>query len=225
MIDKTKSNLNIKKHKRDSSKKRNINYSRRKKDEQKLKNVNIIFGMDNGSTGTLCCLVKEDKDYINFIETPSFQELDYTQELQTINRIDLKKIKDWIENNINNVKKIINNDNIKCVAILQRPMVNPQRFKQSLHAIRAFEATLILLEMCNIEYIIIDSKKWQHYFFGKNTTQIDLKFESMKLGLNIINDIKQNEKEKELMLNCIKKHGDADGLLISKYGMEKLIKD
>lgn len=62
-------------------------------------------------------------------------------------------------------------------------MVNPQRFKQSKSALRAFESTIIVLELLGLNYIIIDSKKWQHHFFGKNTSQIDLKYESKKLGI------------------------------------------
>jgi hypothetical protein len=42
----------------------------------------------------------------------------------------------------------------------------------------------------NLNYIVIDSKQWQHYFFGKETTFIDLKFESLKKGLEVIDEYK-----------------------------------
>lgn len=75
---------------------------------------------------------------------------------------------------------------------------------------RAFEATLIVLELLKLNYIIIDSKKWQHHFFGKDTTQIDLKETSKKLSLNILERYKgkiSNEEYEDLNKNIVK-HGD-----------------
>lgn len=75
---------------------------------------------------------------------------------------------------------------------------------------RAFEATLIVLELLELNYIIIDSKKWQHHFFGKDTTQIDLKETSKKLSLNILERYKgkiSNEEYEDLNKNIVK-HGD-----------------
>jgi hypothetical protein len=72
----------------------------------------------------------------------------------------------------------------------------------------------------NLNYIVIDSKQWQHYFFGKETTFIDLKFESLKKGLEVVNEYKNLDNIK----NLITKHGDADALLITKFAIEKLIK-
>jgi len=76
--------------------------------------------------------------------------------------------------------------------------------------LRAFEATLIVLELLELNYIIIDSKKWQHHFFGKDTTQIDLKETSKKLSLNILERYKgkiSNEEYEDLNKNIVK-HGD-----------------
>ena len=106
-------------------------------------------------------------------------------------------------------------------------MVNPQRFRESGYALRAFEATLIILEMLKLDYIIIDSKKWQHHFFGKDTTQIDLKKESLKLSLNILTDEYEKDNIYELDISNMKKlinsHGDGDSLLMCRYVKEKLI--
>jgi hypothetical protein len=76
--------------------------------------------------------------------------------------------------------------------------------------LRAFEATLIVLELLELNYIIIDSKKWQHHFFGKDTTQIDLKETSKKLSLNILERYKgkiSDEEYEDLNKNIVK-HGD-----------------
>jgi hypothetical protein len=98
-------------------------------------------------------------------------------------------------------------------------MVNPQRFNSSKIALRAFESTLIVLELLNLDYIIIDSKKWQHYFFGKNTTLIDLKVASKDEGVKFLNDLSVKKYKKEIEI--INNHGDADSLLICKWAFEK----
>lgn len=101
-------------------------------------------------------------------------------------------------------------------------MINADRFKQSNNASRAFEATLIVLEMLKLKdnYIIIDSKKWQHYFFGKNTVLLDLKKESEKKGIEFLDQI--NSKKYKNEIDLISNHGDADSLLICKFALEKL---
>ena len=100
-------------------------------------------------------------------------------------------------------------------------MINADRFKQSKDAARDFESTLMVLEMLELEknYIIIDSKKWQHYFFGKNTVLIDLKEASKNKGIEYLTNL--NEKRYKNELNTIKQHGDADSLLICRWAFEK----
>lgn len=91
---------------------------------------------------------------------------------------------------------------------------------------RAFEATLIVLNILQLDYIIIDSKKWQHYFFGTDTTQIDLKQASKNLSIETLT-IYQKENKYDLnikqMLDVVIKHGDGDSLLMCRYIKEKLI--
>lgn len=98
---------------------------------------------------------------LSFMKTPSKVELDYTQDIKYINRIDKNLLKKWFEDNI----FAANNENRFIIVVLERPMKNPTRFEQSISACRAFEATLIVLEELNLKYIVIDSKQWQHHFF------------------------------------------------------------
>ena len=231
MIDKTKSNLNIKKRKQTIKKKSSVISSRRKADNLKISNANIIFGLDNGATGTISCIIKypDDSYKIYFEKTPADNVLDYQQTIQYIARINWKKLKDWFEHIIktetNNYIKKYNFDkkDVKILIVLERPMINAERFKQSKNAARAFEATLIVLEMLNLEnnYVIIDSKKWQHHFFGKNTVLIDLKEASKNMGIEFLNSISKTKYKK--IIDIINSHGDADSLLISKYALEKTI--
>ena len=202
-IDKSKSNLNIKKRKQTIKKKRSVISSRRKENDLKISHANIIFGLDNGATGTISCITKyPDSTYkIYFQKTPADNVLDYQQTIQYIARINWKKLKNWFEDIIkreikNYIKKYnFDEKDIKILVVLERPMINAERFKQSKNAARAFEATLIVLEMLNLEnnYVIIDSKKWQHHFFGKNTVLIDLKEASKNMGIEFLKSI--NEKK------------------------------
>ena len=172
--------------------------------------------------GTVSCILPEHLDYIDIIETPVIESDNYTQDVQKINRINISVLTEWLEKHIKFAKKLYK-DQYKSIVILERPMVNPQRFKNSLIAIRAFEATLIILEKLNLQYIIIDSKKWQHHFFGKDTTQIDLKKSSLKLSLDILEKNKESEYYVfEDLKKMLIKHGDGDAFLISYYIKEKL---
>lgn len=226
-----KSNLNISKRKKTVKKTKEINISRKNANKEKCEDANIIFGLDNGATGTISSIVKfpDNSFKIFFQKTPSFITLDYQQSIQHIARIDWKKLKNWFENILNEIKNDYNKKynvdiNLKPLIILERPMINADRFKQSKNAARAFEATLIVLELINLEnnYIIIDSKKWQHHFFGKNTILMDLKDESKKLGIEFLKSFK--DKKYDNFIDLMKHHGDADSLLICKYAFEKLCK-
>ena len=170
------------------------------------------------------------KDDIEIFFERTFNNIedDYQKDQQKIARIDWRKLKDWFEGVLKhsiknyNKKYSLNSEDVKIVVVLERPMINAERFKQSKNAARAFEATLIVLEMLDLKenYIIIDSKRWQHHFFGKNTMEIDLKDSSKKEGIKYLESF--NGKYKSLC-DLILNHGDADGLLIASYAVEKLI--
>ena len=216
-MNKTKSNLHVKKVRKGNEQKKQIKAQRNQIIKQNLTSVNLVIGIDNGTTGTMCSWIIQ-KGICDFIQTPSYRTLNYQKEINYIDRLQHKKFKEWLNLQIKNAKRVYKNE-IKVIIILQRPMVNPQRFESSLLAVRAFESALVILQQLNLNYIVIDSKQWQHYFFGKETTFINLKYESLKKGLNII-----NEENVNYLKEIIIKHGDADALLITKFAIEKLIK-
>ena len=222
-----KSNLDIKNQKKKRKKVSSLIKKRRDDDLEKVLNSDVIFGLDNGATGTVSCLIPYDKNNIKiyFEKTFNHVDLDYQKDINYIARIDWEKLKDWFNKIIkkartNYIRKY-NKEDIKISVILERPMINADRFKQSKNAARAFESTLMVLEMLELEknYIIIDSKKWQHYFFGKNTVLIDLKEASKNKGIEYLTNL--NEKRYKNELNTIKQHGDADSLLICRWAFEK----
>lgn len=223
-IDRSKSNLKVKIRSKKKIFQNTEAKARRQKEKDICTNANVIFGLDNGVTGSLACKFTKFP-YIDYIETPVIECNNYTQEIKKINRIDIITLENWFLKHIN-FGKTLYNDEIKVIVILERPMVNPQRFQQSLIAMRAFEATLIVLEKLNLNYIIIDSKKWQHHFFGNDTTQIDLKKSSENLSIEILTNLeKENLYELPIseLKKSVKRHGDADSLLMCKYAEEKLI--
>jgi hypothetical protein len=221
-----KSNLKIKKITNAINQKTSIQRKRNEINKQNAKNVDVIFGIDNGVTGTISAIIPySDKNIkIFFDETFSNTVLDFTQEIKYFDRLDWKKTKDWFELVLNEAAKNYNKPIIKSIAVIERPMVNPMRFKPSLIAVRAFEALTIVLDMLKLNYIVIDSKKWQHYFFGKNTALLDLKKESMDHGLNIIDEYKfiNSSNEIEEIRGIMKKHLDADAFLMAMYCLKQL---
>lgn len=224
-----KSNLDIKSSRKRRKKSSMIQKKRQDDDLNKVLNADVIFGLDNGATGTISCLIPYNKDNIKIYFEKTFHniELDYQKDINYIARIDWEKLRDWFNKIIKTAKrnyiKKYNKNDIKISVILERPMINADRFKQSKNAARAFESTLMVLEMLGLDknYIIIDSKKWQHYFFGNNTVLIDLKESSMNKGIEYLK--KLSEKKYKNELNIIKQHGDADSLLICKWAFEKFV--
>lgn len=223
-----KSNLNIKARKRRQKKIRESIKNRINRNIEIMKNADVIFGLDNGATGTISCIVPYDESNcdIYFDKTFANLENDYQKDSQKIARIDWEKLKKWFEKIIKKSKSIYykkyNKKEIKISIVLERPMINVERFKQSKNAARAFESTLVVIEMLKLKnnYIIIDSKKWQHYFFGKHTVSLNLKEESKNKGIEYLNSI--NHKKYKSFCNLINAHGDADSLLICKFALEKL---
>lgn len=215
----SKSNLKIKEKKTKDAKIKSIKQDRILFKKESIKNAKLIFGLDNGSTGTISCINKESGS-ISFMKTPAKTELDYTQDIKYINRIDTNLLKKWFLTNLDNTPT----DSGVIIVILERPMKNPTRFEQSCSAVRAFEATLIVLEELNLKYIVIDSKQWQHHFFGKNTSGIDLKLASLKKGLEVLRGTYGNLPNVTEIESIMKSHGDADGFLISQYIVEQSTK-
>src|SRR5574340_534386 len=103
-------------------------------------------GIDNGVSGSIGIIAP---DSIKFYLTPTFSELSYTKEKQNISRIDFRRMLEILSELKNPF------------VLLERPMVNPGRFKATISALRALESTLLAIEYHNIPRMYIDSKEWQ----------------------------------------------------------------
>lgn len=165
----------------------------------------IFVGIDNGTSGTITIISGKTIDHF---PTPITTALSYTKTKQKISRINHQEL-----------ERRLPKGNVYC--LLERPMINPLRWKASMSAIRALEATLIILERLNIPYEYIDSKEWQKYFLPKSPP--------LKKGEKKTKQQKDAEKRalKTDAIDIAKrlfpmiKTKDADSILIAEYARRK----
>jgi hypothetical protein len=155
----------------------------------------IYIGIDNGVTGSIG-IINDREAY--FFKTPCFKEQNYTKVKGNISRIDHHRLGELLTDRIYQYAKVY----------LERPMVNPMRFKATVSALRALESTLIVVETLKIPHEYVDSKEWQKELLPKGVKgSPELKKASLDIGCRLF------PKLKEEIVN----HGDADGLLIAEY--------
>ncbi|MHA1828597.1 MAG: hypothetical protein ACTSX6_08115 [Candidatus Heimdallarchaeaceae archaeon] len=117
--------------------------------------MKTYIGIDNGVTGSITIINEEN---ILHIKTPVKKELNYTKNKQNISRINHTTFREFLKNNIDVENKLGN------FVLLERPMVNPTRFRATQSALRALEAVLIVLEDLQLSFQYVDSKEWQKMF-------------------------------------------------------------
>lgn len=160
----------------------------------------LFWGIDNGTTGTLACV---GECGTHFIETPILKEQSYTKAKKIISRIDHVKLKQWIVGIMGD--KFSPQD---VIAVLERPLVNPGRFVATISAVRALEATLCVIEDLGIPHMYVDSRDWQRKMLPSGIQGApELKKASMDIGLRLFPG----------HADVIKKHKDADALLIAEH--------
>lgn len=154
----------------------------------------IFAGFDNGVSGTIGII---GKHFNLFFEVPVKMEQSYTKKKANISRIIVPQLIDIFTPYTN----------LDVMCMVERPMVNSQRFNASASALRALEATLIVLEYFNFSYCYIDSKEWQKKLLPIGSKGDQLKVDSKNMGCRLF---PQHSKS-------IISHGDADGILIAEY--------
>ena len=160
--------------------------------------ADVYIGIDNGVSGSIGII---GSNFYKMYHTPIIKEQSYTKAKNNISRINRKELID--------ILKPYQADSV--LVILERPLVNPTRFKASISAVRALEATLNIIEDLNYPHQYIDSKEWQ-------TRKNGLLPHDMKGSP----ELKKASKDIAMRLfpNCIEiiqKQKDGDGLLIAEY--------
>jgi len=157
-----------------------------------LSSKRVYIGIDNGVSGAITVLSESGFVHIH-IKTPVKNCLNYTKQKAFHNRVNFQELRDVLFD-------VIATDTPFCM--IERPMVNPMRWKASISAIRCLESTEILLEELQIPYQFIDSKEWQKMLLPSG-----LKGEELKKAAS--------EVAKRLFpkLHVV----NADSLLIAEY--------
>lgn len=151
------------------------------------------IGIDNGVSGSIGVIPFSGVDP-RMIQVPIFNTYNYTKVAQKINRIDTNILHEFLSG--------ISTP----FAIIERPMVNPARFKATQSALRALEATLIVLEKLDIPYQFVDSKQWQKVMLPKGLKEsAKLKKASLDTGRRLFPQFAYMYKK------------DADGILIAEW--------
>jgi hypothetical protein len=157
----------------------------------------LVIGIDNGTSGAIA--IKSDSG-ICFFQIPTFMEQNYTKAKGNISRIDTVKLEALLKEKVSDVTS--------ARAYLERPLVNPGRFKATISGVRALEATLIVLERLGIGVQYIDSKGWQKELLPAGTTgSPELKKASRDIGIRLYPQY----------TDLITKQKDADALLIAEW--------
>ena len=155
----------------------------------------VVMGVDNGVSGTVG-IIAMDATFNLFFKTPTFMEQNYTKTKKNISRI-----------NVVELKRLLEGHNI-VHTMIERPMVNPGRFQATVSAIRAMEATLIVMEALQIPYEYVDSRGWQKMLLPQGIKGADLlKKASLDIGKRLF----------PKWAVQIQKQKDADGLLIAEF--------
>lgn len=157
----------------------------------------IYIGIDNGISGNLGIIT--DKNEVLYFKMPVKKVLNYTKTKQFLHRIDGDKFRDLL-------LPYLSGDSF---CLIERPMINPTRFRATISAIRALEATQTIIELLKIPYQFIDSKEWQRELLPKGLEKQELKFAGLEVAKRLFPSVNLDSFD------------DADGLLIAEYNRRK----
>lgn len=164
----------------------------------------VYIGIDNGATGTIGIIAPGG---VQFFKTPTKEVRNYQKRLKMVTRINHVGLYQIL-----NACRPLGCSPEKILITTERPMVNPARFEATASGLRAYEALLVVAECLHYPVETIDSKQWQKVFLDPKCKGAD--------------ELKNNSKLKGKALfwehaPLIQKHGDADGLFIAKYALQK----
>ena len=152
--------------------------------------------MDNGVSGNIGFIFPDI--LATYFKTPIKRCLDYTKAKKFLNRIDTVEMKSIFRSQIP--------VGIPVFVGLERPMIQPKgRWRPTVSAIRADEATKIVLEELNLPYEYIDSGQWQRVLLPTGCVGPELKKASSEVGKRLFPHLAKYFKK------------DADGILIAEY--------
>lgn len=157
---------------------------------------NVYIGIDNGVTGAIGVIITTPGEENYSLEPmPVVKEQSYTKAKNIITRVDFSYLYEILS---------VYEDNP--IVLIERPMVNPMRFKATMSALRCLEAVLNCVEILEYPRMYIDSKEWQKVMLPSGLEKEALKKVSADIGLRLFPKIKLNSKLK-----------DADAILMAEW--------
>ena len=163
--------------------------------------MKTYIGIDNGVTGSIG-IIHVDESPASLYPMPTFSQQNYTKTKANITRIHGKKLNQILKHYIFSPGAFV---------VIERPMVNPGRFKATVSAIRALEATQIVLEDLELPYQFVDSKEWQRELLPAGCEKEELKDASSDIGIRLFPHLKPE----------IEKQKDADAILMAEWARRK----
>jgi len=172
------------------------------------RNEIVYVGVDNGVSGSVAA-VNATSSWSAVVSIPVFHEQDYVKAKQNVTRIDTGDLHNWFQD----VIVATYGGTGKVRVFLERPMIFPGRFRATLSAIRAWEATLIVLAEFPWPRVVVDSRGWQKEMLPQGCKGPELKVASVQVGCRLFPD----------HADWIKAQGDADSLLICEWARRNKI--
>lgn len=158
----------------------------------------LYIGIDNGVTGKIGVVKSDGTGEI--YKLPVKSEQSYTKKKQNITRVQNEVFHEWL------CDLRLSCEN--AFVLIERPMVNPTRFKATVSALRCLESVLIAVERTGLPFAYIDSKQWQKDLLPSGLKGSD---ENKKAAVDVARRLFPS-------VDCGK---DADGLLIAEWGRKK----
>ena len=166
----------------------------------------VYVGVDNGATGAIGVIGIGPKPFM-FLP-PVKNEQDYTKKAQNITRIDWEAYRKLLSEMVVMPTMLKYGSEASIKAFIERPFVNPGAFRTTVCAVRAFEATIIVMEHLGIPWQPIDSRAWQSKLLPEGLKGAPkLKKASRDIGIRMFPHLEDQ----------IKAQKDADGLLIAEW--------
>jgi len=166
--------------------------------------MRMYVGIDNGVSGSIGIIYQDEACRgVYYYPMPTFKEQDYTKSKKNITRIQWRRLRKLLKM----AMKSLDTPAEQVQIMIERPMVNPSRFRATGSALRALEATLIVLNSLKLSWVFVDSREWQKELLPKDAKGADLKTASCSIGIRMFPSCEKT----------ITKQKDADGLLIAEH--------
>lgn len=162
------------------------------------------IGIDNGTTGTIAIL-GPDGPFFDVVPTKEYL---MGKAGKVVRRIDHAGLGGMIGARLFGVTGTWDANRMQVSAYVERPFTgSAMMINTTVLSARAHEAVLTVLENLGIGVTTVDSKEWQVPILGNVKGSPALKHASMLRGVALYPQFKDQ----------IKKHGDADGLLMAHH--------